>query len=349
MTGSVSLRQFRLPLNEPFRTSEGAIESRDGVAVRVETADEVGVGEATPLPGWTESLESTVDHLDGLRDHRGPVWDLPLPGETPAARHAIGLAVMDFAARAHRQPLAQYLRGPDHLTEVPVQATIGFDDTEDLREAIERVRASGVSAIKCKVGVAPIETDLERIEQLGPLGDDIEVRLDANQAWSAQEAKRMFQRAERVGVDVIEEPVREPTPAILSELSRGSVEMAIDETLAGREFVQLAEWWPVVDAVVIKPMVLGGLDRAITLANAARCHDVTPLLSNTVDGLVARSAAIHLAAALHIERPAGLATGMLLARDFPGPQLQVDDGRIAVPSGPGIGTMGPWGCSGGTR
>jgi L-Ala-D/L-Glu epimerase len=95
-----------------------------------------------------------------------------------------------------------------------------------------------------------------------------------------------------------------------------------------------------VDAVVLKPMVLGGLLPALGWARRARAGGLRVLITTSLDGAVARLAAGHLAAALLAAGPmpdAGLATGRLLDEDVcedPAPPL---GGRIVLPRTPGLG------------
>ncbi|MCO8268911.1 o-succinylbenzoate synthase, partial [Haloferax sp. AB510] len=62
------LREFAVDLRTPLSTASGDIERREGLLVAVDVAGETGVGEATPLPGWTESLADCRDALVGLAE-----------------------------------------------------------------------------------------------------------------------------------------------------------------------------------------------------------------------------------------------------------------------------------------
>jgi len=91
------------------------------------------------------------------------------------------------------------------------------------------------------------------------------------------------------------------------------------------------------DVLVCKPMVLGGPGNAHTAAIRAREMGVEPVVTTTADAVVARTAAVHVAAAIPDVRPCGLATADLLAGDLGPDPAPVEDGEIAVPQGPGLG------------
>ena len=115
-----------------------------------------------------------------------------------------------------------------------------------------------------------------------------------------------------------------------------AVAVALDETLARYSPVTVLEAGAA-DVMIVKPMVLGGPSRARAVANVARGADVVPVVTTTVDGVVARLGAVHLAASLPDLVPAGLATGGWLADDLAPDPVSVVAGRASVPQGPGHG------------
>jgi L-alanine-DL-glutamate epimerase-like enolase superfamily enzyme len=90
------------------------------------------------------------------------------------------------------------------------------------------------------------------------------------------------------------------------------------------------------DVIIYKPMVLGGVDRTVEAARRARVAGVEPIVTTTIDGAIARTAAVHAAAAIPEVRPCGLATGALLRTDLTPDPAPVERGAIDVPEGPGI-------------
>ena len=90
------------------------------------------------------------------------------------------------------------------------------------------------------------------------------------------------------------------------------------------------------DAVVLKPMALGGPDRALAAALRARRAGVEPVVTTTIDAVVARTAAVHVAAAIPDVSPCGLATGALLDEDLAPDPCPIADGSLPVPSGAGL-------------
>lgn len=104
----LQIREFSVDLRQPLSTAKGDIERREGFLVAVDAAGTTGIGEATPLPGWTESLAECGDALNSVSDPKRALADGSL-ADAPAARHAVSLALADARARAANQPLATTL------------------------------------------------------------------------------------------------------------------------------------------------------------------------------------------------------------------------------------------------
>ena len=350
------VRPFSVDLSSPLRTAHGEIAEREGILVGVggssngddggndnHRGSATGVGEATPLPGWTESLSACEAVLDG--DGSPAPSDID-PHETPAARHGVAVAVADAAARESGRPLAARLAEragfsgaaePLPSTSVPVNATIGDGSRSETVAAAERAVDDGYGCIKAKVGARPVDADVSRLRAVREaVGPTVELRADANGAWDPETARRALDGLEGLDLAYVEQPLPAESVAETARLrAETSVPIALDESLADHsiESVLAAD---AADAVVLKPMALGGPDRAVDAARRAREAGVEPVITTTIDAVVARTAAVHVAGAVPNVAACGLATGELLAADLAPDPCPVSDGRIAVPEGPGL-------------
>ena len=342
------VREFAVDLRTPLSTAADDIERREGFLVAVDVAGETGVGEATPLPGWTESLEDCRDAIAGLTegdaegaaagDPKSALEDGAL-ADAPAARHAVSLAVADARARAAGRPLAASLATDSH-TSLPVNATLGDDDPEATVEAAETAVESGYDCLKLKVGARDPTDDVARLRAVREaVGPGVALRADANAAWDRWTADRFLNAVEASGLDL--DYLEQPLPA--DELDGHAVlrrlhdtPIALDESLSAvppeRTIASNAA-----DVLVCKPMALGGPDRVRDLAARARDAGVAVVVTTTIDAVVARLGALHVAASLPGDRAHGLATASLLDADLAADPAPVREGRMRVPDGPGLG------------
>ena len=341
-------RDFELRLRDPLSTAAGTIEAREGTLVRIESAGRgdgaVGVGEAAPLPGWTESpgacreaIEVALDRLET----NGAEAALAETEGFPAARHAVSLALLDREARAAGDPLYRHLGPADApaVGSVPVNATAGDGRIMDTVRAAREAADAGFDTLKIKVGAREIATDAGRLEAISSeVSRDLRLRADANGAWSRREARLAADALP--DLEYVEQPL-DPDDLEGHADIRSRTPVALDETLVDHAVAAIVEAGAA-DVVVLKPMVLGGIDRAWTAAARAREAGVDPVITTTIDGVVARTAAVHLAAALRVDRACGLATADRLETDLAPDPTRVSGGRIAVPDKAGTGVSVAW-------
>ncbi len=335
----MEIEPFSVRLASPLETAAGTIEHREGFLVFVEHDGAKGVGEATPLPGWTESHEECREALGRAAEVAEELdWGIALTKTTaPAARHGLALALAEASARAAEQPLYRYLDDERLVRSVPVNATIGDQPPEETAAAAEDAVSAGFDALKIKVGAREPAVDIERLRAVrARVGEDVELRADANGAWTPEQAADVLDATASLDVSYIEQPLPADDLAGHANLSGGPVDIAVDESLVEYSLQTILSA-NAADVIVVKPMVVGGPDRAREVAMTARDAGVDPVLSTTVDAVVARTGAVHVAASLPESRPCGLATGSLLAEDLSEDPAPVTDGAIDVPQAKGLG------------
>lgn len=328
------LEPFSLPLSSPLETAAATIESREGFLVQVDVDGVAGLGEATPLPGWTESLEDCETALRSVEDPETALDTGRLDG-TPAARHGVSLAVHDARARRSGRPLYRHLGGENRVDRVPVNATVGDRSPEETAAAAESAVEEGFRAVKVKVGARAPDVDVRRLEAVRERCPDVELRADANGAWNRSTAERVLSRFSSLDVAFVEQPLSADDLGGHADLrERVEVGVALDEGLVENGLPSVLEAGAA-DVVVCKPMALGGVDAVRDVAMRAREAGVEPVVTTTVDGAVARAGAVHLAASIPDVRACGLATADRLAADLQEGVATIRSGSAAVPHGKG--------------
>jgi o-succinylbenzoate synthase len=323
---------FALDLATPFETARETIRQRRGWLIGIDAGGHRGVGEATPLPGWTESHEACRDALAGVED---PATALDALASTPAARHGVSLAIADARARAADLPLASWL-GDDPRDRVPVNATVGDAGVKETVAAAETAVEEGFRALKVKVAAGDLDRDVERLRAVREaVGGDVALRADANGAWDRTTAARAVDAFSAVDLEYLEQPLPAGDLAGHAALRGRGVQIALDESLREATLTEVLSAGAA-GVIVLKPMILGGPDRAMDAAARASEAGVDVTVTTTVDAAVARTGAVHVAAAVDDVRPCGLATGSLLADDLGPDPVPVQGGAIRVPRTPGL-------------
>jgi L-alanine-DL-glutamate epimerase-like enolase superfamily enzyme len=338
----VALSQRILRFGDPQPTAHGTLEQRELLELRLTGSDGVcGRGEAAPLESYdgvsTDEVRQALEsYLPTLRDGDGAPGGALLDAcraraDLPQALAAVDMALWDRAGRRLGRPVCDLLTDRP-LTEVPVNASIAALDRAGAASAAARAVAAGYRCLKLKVGVGD---DAGRVAAVrAAAGPDVDLRLDANGAWSLPEAVAAIEGLAPAGLELVEEPVH--GVAALRELRpRVGVRVAMDESAA--EPGALASGCA--DAVCLKISSRGGISGLLAAAALVRTSGAEVYLASTYDGPLGIAAAVHAAAALGSRSgplPAcGLATLGAFA-DLEDP-LAPCDGRIAVPRRPGLG------------
>jgi len=345
-----TLTRYDLALCRPLQTASGTIEHRSGLLIALEDRQgRRGYGDAAPLLGFSsDSLEDAEQALRRVLANHGPLrgatFDnaaeidalLQQLGLPPSAAHALDQALLDLLAQEQGLPLCRLLA--DTCREsVPVHALVhGYEDAA-------RAASDGFSCFKTKVGVSHLDDDDVRVRNIRrAIGKQAELRLDANGAWGDRTtALAAIERLARHTLQGVEQPVPAHRIDLLVEVRAFSpVPIAADEAVRSAADLDTVIQRNAADAVVLKPMLCGGLQRTLALARRAVAAGLAVSVTGTFESSIGRVGALHVAAAIPGRLwSCGLASDSLLSEDVtPGPRACA--GVLLVPSGPGLGVSG---------
>ncbi len=328
----LGVRSIEAPLRAPFVSASGSLNARRLLHVTLTGDDGVtGHGEAAPL----RELEAVRAAIEDCRAALAPSDGTdrePLLAECrrravlPAAVAAIDLALWDLAGRRAGAPVWRLL-GAASADPIAVNATIAAPDRAQASAAAYRARGQGFECIKVKVGLGDDAGRLAAVR--AAVGPGVAIRIDANGVWSVEEAVASLRALAPVGLELCEEPVSglEEIEAVSSEVD---VPIALDESAALPGALDRR----VADAVCLKVVACGGISGLVDAAARAQRVGYRVYCASTLDGPLGIAAALHACAAIRPALPCGLATLELFTRRTP---LPASRGRIAVPTGPGLG------------
>ena len=338
------LYRYDLPLSEPVALKDATLRHREGILLKLTgEGDTVGWGETSPLPGFSrENLEEAAEQLRRLASsvvgrQMTADWidadgnfgrELDAMGLAPAVRFGLELALWNLCAASSGKSLPELITRRPRVT-VPVNALISSSPDRAIEEA-RRARAAGYETVKIKVGVRDVEEDVGLVHALyEELGNGASLRLDANRAWSFEEAERFAHGTSDLRFEYVEEPLKDPER--LPEFARAcGVPVALDESLVGMQPEELEDH-RYARTVVLKPTLLGGISRTLRFAGRASRLGMQPVISSAYETGIGTAALAALAAGVgDREVPAGLDTYRLLAADVLRPPLDLPAPRVDV-------------------
>ncbi len=330
---SIQYQPYQFAFREPFQTATGILLSREGFVIEIRDrlsdhqVQHIGLGESAPLYGFgMESLSETEQvlkeaqrslinaEIQNLQDIENL---LAKYDSTPAAKHGIELALLNLLSQVQGISISQLLANSFSgivRDQVTVNAVIGaIEPTKASAKAREFVE-KGYPCLKIKVGTQDFEIDLRRVKAVrSQIGNDIQIRIDANQGWSVKEAIANLKKLELLQIEYVEQPVAASDLVGMAIVRRSqSILVAADESVNNLAQLQQVIKAQAADIIILKPMALGGIITANYAAAIAFQAGLDVVVTTTIDGAIARQAAYDLAAALPIQRACGLATGHLL-------------------------------------
>lgn len=331
----LSAEVLELRTRHPFIIARGGQSEYRTVWVRLTDGDgREGWGEAAATKFYGETAETVLAALNIYSAHlpsdpfeleeaeRG--WEQAMR-LNPAARVALSTAMHDLAARRAGVPLHRFW-GLDAARAPRSTFTIGIDTVEKMQAKVRE--AAQYPILKVKLGT---DRDVEILRALREVTDR-EIRVDANCAWTAQQAIGMLPVLEEFGVTVLEQPVA-PTDldgfAVIRRRSR--IPVIADESC--KVATDIPPLVGKVDGINIKLAKCGSLREAIRMVAVARTHHLQVMLGCMIESSIAITAAAHLAPLVDIVDLDGAA---LLSND-PFKGATIDGGQLTLPTGPGLG------------
>jgi L-alanine-DL-glutamate epimerase-like enolase superfamily enzyme len=278
---------LRIPFKRSARISSWDFGFCESMLVKLKANDFVGLGEAVTDPVFTgETVESI---LAAIKNYLGPAiiganpfslkeihskMDDALVKNT-AAKAAIDTACYDIVGKATGEAVYTLLGGDfnSEIFEVP-EIVIGALD-EDVK-VCEGAVARGVMSLKVKVGETT-ENDVERVKRIREVvGDDVEVRLDANQGWrNYSRALKTLRLVEKYNIALLEQPLPGHDLKATARLRRATgVPIMLDESVHGVNDALSAIEHEACDVISVKTMKAGGLLRIKELVELCSAYGV---------------------------------------------------------------------------
>jgi L-alanine-DL-glutamate epimerase-like enolase superfamily enzyme len=334
----VRIESVQARLRAPFASAHAQVTERELVLLELGSPDGfTGSGEAAPLQSYDavriddvraalEDCRATLESDDG-HDREALLAQCLRLAVLPQAVAAIDLALWDLAGHRAREPVWRLL-GAATPAPTTLNYTIFAADRAGAAREAAAAREAGFHCVKVKVGIGD---DAGRIASVrAAAGPELAIRLDANGAWSVAEAEATLAALAPAGIELCEEPVH--GIAEIEELStRTRVPLALDESASLPGSFDRR----VCDAVCLKIARCGGISGLLEAAARARAAGYRVYLASTLDGPLGIAAALHAACAVGPDLACGLATlAMFDEREDP---LPTREGRLAPPTGPGLG------------
>ncbi len=309
-----NVREWDVPMRSPYRSAKRLTTTAHNVLLTVTVEGEcTGFGESAPATYVTgETQESVVETVRRFFANHGPMTtDAVLVraadelGGMPGARGAIEIAVQDASARAAGIPLYRILN-PSTPTDTPLSRITDISlpilsRDETFRRAAEAA-ANGFRAIKIKVGGGDDAEDIARVRAVADAAPGATLRLDGNQAFSADAALTLLDGLTDlfVRIELFEQPTPAGDDAAMLEVHRSlpdDIPVFADESCHDAGDARRLIESGICGGVVLK-LAKSGLSGAAEIARATHAAGGVSLFGCMMETRIGIGAALHLAVAL---------------------------------------------------
>jgi L-alanine-DL-glutamate epimerase-like enolase superfamily enzyme len=337
-----------------FPSSPDGRPCRPTILVRITASDgSTGWGQSVPSPRWSyetpESVRSTIDRhlgpaLTGLDPFDMASIQRVLDREIapsfstgqPICKAGLDLALFDLTGRARGETAGQRWSRAGAET-VPLSWTLNPATLDDAAADIATAHARGYRHFNVKIAPAP-KFDLDLCRLIRELAPAATLWADANGGYDTDTALAVAPKLAELGVAFLEQPVRANCLSGFAALKRqGALPVIMDEGVVSvddlREFHQLN----LLDGVAVKVARCGGLTTAKAMVDYLQANSLIFLGSGLTDPDLSLAASLLLFGAHGLDQAAALNGPQFLRDSVLCEPLEVRDGCLTIPRGPGLG------------
>jgi L-alanine-DL-glutamate epimerase-like enolase superfamily enzyme len=355
MQDEIKIRQIELyklfiPLNEPFVISLGPILSAENVLVIIQTEQGItGYGECSPFMSINgESMDTCfivgqyfAKLFKGKNalaiEERIADMDRLIYGNA-SIKSAFDMAFYDIASQHAGVPLYKFLGGTNTKTII-TDYTVSIGDPAKMASDAVKIKVEGYPAIKIKLGKNG-ETDVVRIKAIREaVGNEIPLRIDANQGWAVEEAITTLKALEQYDIQHCEEPI--PRWAFM-ELPRVRKESPIpimsDESCGDEHDAERLIQLDACDYMNIKLGKSGGIFKALKMVKLAEAAEMHLQIGAFMESRLAMTAFAHFSLCSRMIEHFDFDTCLMFSEDpVSGGIVYEKNGVVKVPEVAGLG------------
>ncbi len=332
-----SFRPYKLIFNAPGGTSRGVLTEKPSWFISVwdeKHPEKKGIGECSVLPKLSPDdrpeieakLKEVCQNINALRTN----FHASL-APWPAIRFALETAFLDL------QEGAKKILFPGPFTKgekgIPINGLIWMGSPDEMKKQIAEKLKAGFHCLKMKIGAIDFEQEYQILKNLRRSyhSDELELRVDANGAFSFAEAPVMLERLANLSIHSIEQPIKAGQWQEMARLCETTpLPIALDEELIG--ITDVEEKQKMVSTIkpqyiILKPSLTGGFRASEEWITIAEKNDVGWWITSALESNTGLNAIAQWTSTLNNSLPQGLGTGQVFSNNLDSP-LKIRKGEL---------------------
>ncbi len=331
---TASYHRYLLNFKRPSGTSRGVLTQKETWFIVLEHNGSKGIGECGILRGlsiddcadYEEKLQWTCSNIHLGKDQ---LWESLL--EFPSIQFGIEMAFQSLSSKT------PFLLFPSNFTKgkksIPINGLVWMGDENYMKQQIEEKLSEGFHCVKLKIGAIDFEKELELLHFIRSNFDSktIEIRVDANGAFSKTEALDKMKKLSQFELHSIEQPIaKNQTDCMANLCQQAPLPIALDEELIGifdyaAKEALLQKIKP--NYIILKPSFVGGFRGTKEWISLANKHNIGWWITSALESNIGLNAIAQWTFQQNSSLPQGLGTGGLYTNNFECP-LTVLEGQL---------------------
>lgn len=327
--------KYILNFKNPSGTSRGVLRTKETWFILLTDEDgSIGIGEtglfrglsADDVDGYENQLQWVCEHI-----HLGLDALLSKLTQFPSIQFGLEQAFLSLESDTPFQLFpSNFSKGFD---TIQINGLIWMGDKDFMHQQIKEKIEEGYTCIKMKIGAIDFDAEMDLLrsirKEFSP--QDMELRVDANGAFSAEEALDRLDRLSKLKLHSIEQPIKPGQTKAMAELCKKTpLPIALDEELIGvfndlDKKRLLQEIQP--QYIILKPSLIGGFQGTDTWINLAKENDIGWWITSALESNIGLNAIAQYTYGLDNPMPQGLGTGSLFTNNVRSP-LVVENGTL---------------------
>ncbi|NHM01178.1 o-succinylbenzoate synthase [Flavobacterium difficile] len=327
-------QKYILNFKRPSGTSRGILTEKETWFLLLEDKGKIGVGECGLLrglsiddrPDYEAKLQWVCEHIHLGKDQ---LWNELI--EFPSLQFGVEMAFLSLQAESTFELFpSDFTKGNEAIV---INGLVWMGNEAYMKQQIEEKLAEGFTCIKLKIGAIDFQQELALLAFIRNHfdADTIEIRVDANGAFSPDEALEKLQLLSQYHLHSIEQPIKAGQFDAMQQLCQQTpFPIALDEELIGvfayeDKVKLLATLQP--QYIILKPSFIGGIKGSLEWIEIAEKLNIGWWITSALESNVGLNAIAQFTYTLNSKMPQGLGTGGLYTNNFECP-LEIVKGKL---------------------
>jgi o-succinylbenzoate synthase len=326
--------KYNLQFKRPSGTSRGVMTEKETWFLVLEKDGKKGIGECGILrglsiddrPDYEQKLQWTCANIQLGKDQ---LWEALI--EFPSIQFGVEMAFQSLQSKT------PFLLFPSEFTEgaksIQINGLVWMGEAAFMKQQIEEKLAEGFACVKLKIGAIDFATELDLLQYIRQYftPEQVEIRVDANGAFTVNEALDKITQLSEFKLHSIEQPIQKNNTDRMAELCENSpMPIALDEELIGVFKMEdkerlLQKIKP--QYIILKPSFVGGFRGTQEWISVAEKHKIEWWITSALESNIGLNAIAQWTFLQQNLMPQGLGTGGLYTNNFECP-LVVSEGQL---------------------